>query len=214
VSPFQLTSAHSRMQVLTPAANMTVKLPGDVLAGEPVTIRTLANAFETTIASANGTVIRVIRNAAQITLIPLINNPQADTDWSMTDYKEYGNFTLTSIGWTGGGQPVTVLNNYIAYVRTMEFIHLEGLLRYTTAGTTITQFQANMASFVAPYGTASLNYPNTIDAKIMTGDTGAWISSVITSSSVNATPIILVQLTSSTVKSIRFNGSYLERSAL
>lgn len=83
-TPFQLTGAHKRVQVINPAGAITVKLPTTgILAGEHVRVvnRSL---FDVTVQSSGANALGVANNAA-LEFVALQNTPTSAAHWA--DYR-------------------------------------------------------------------------------------------------------------------------------
>ena len=87
-SPFILTVAHNRFQVINPATAVTVRLPTTgVLAGETWTIMSRSTTDDTTIASSDGTGITAVRTGF-VTLMALQATPTAPSHWLVINVSE------------------------------------------------------------------------------------------------------------------------------
>lgn len=109
-TPFQLTTAHKRVQVINPAGNIVVKLPTTgVLAGERLIIVN-RSAFEVAIQSSGANAIETIAGG-YIELVALVSTPTAAADWKSVDVYETGtfqtSFSMNASGNTTGNLTVT-----------------------------------------------------------------------------------------------------------
>lgn len=93
-TPFQLLSSHKRVQVISPAGAITVKLPSsNILAGEVV--RIVNNSDQVvTVQSSGAQTIETFRDGF-VEIVALVNAPTAATGWLIRDVSDRGSWTPT-----------------------------------------------------------------------------------------------------------------------
>jgi hypothetical protein len=88
-SPFQLTVAHKKIQVVDPAAAITIKLPTTgVLAGDVHIIINRSASFEVSVQSSGTNAIESLHRGF-ITLVARVDTPTTATDWFVQDYASF-----------------------------------------------------------------------------------------------------------------------------
>lgn len=94
-SPFQLTSSHRRIQVISPASTSTVRLPATAVVGEVWEIFNRSQ-FDVTVTSSGGDTLDLIRYG-YIKCIALSATPTAGSDWHILDLNEGAENSTSSV---------------------------------------------------------------------------------------------------------------------